>query len=64
MVYKWIGPFNEMYIKLKEQFKKGEDEVVLVELFEDLFAETYREDSYQKHRKQNQSMQSYKRNQV
>lgn len=51
MVYKWIGPFNEMYIKLKEQFKKKEDEIILIELFDDLFAETYREDSLSKKRR-------------
>ena len=48
MIYKWLGPFNEMYIKMKQQFQKKEDEIVLMELFDDLFAITYREDSSRK----------------
>lgn len=64
MVYKWVGPFNEMYIKLKEQLKKNEDEIVLMELFDDLFAETYREDSLSRKRRQNQDPSVSKRNQI
>jgi len=48
MVYKWLGPFNEMYIKIKQQHNKKEHELALMELFDDLFAETYRSDSSKK----------------
>ena len=51
MVYKWLGPFNEMYIKMREQHKKKKDEIILIELFEDLFGETYRTDSPQKRKR-------------
>jgi hypothetical protein len=60
MIYKWVGPFNEMYIKMKEQYKKQEDEIVLIELFEDLFAETYREDSFSKRKKKAYDGSSFK----
>lgn len=52
MIYKWIGPFNEMYFKFQQQYKKKDGEIVLLELFDDLFAETYREDSSAKKKKQ------------
>ena len=46
MIYKWLGPFNEMYIKLQQQHKKTEgNQLVLLEMFDDLFGETYRVDS-------------------
>lgn len=45
MIYKWLGPFNEMYIKMKEQHKKRPEEVIIMEMFEDLFGETFRTDS-------------------
>lgn len=51
MIYKWLGPFNEMYIKIKQQHKKKENELVLMELFDDLFGETYRADSSSKRKK-------------
>lgn len=51
MVYKWLGPFNEMYIKMKEQHKKRNDEIILMELFDDLFGETFRTDSPQKRKR-------------
>jgi len=44
MVYKWLGPFNEMYIKMKQQHQKKEEEIILLEMFDDLFGETFRSD--------------------
>ena len=52
MIYKWVNPFSEMYIKYQQQHKKLEsNELVLFELFDDLFGETYRADSPLKKKK-------------
>lgn len=59
MVYKWLGPFNEMYIKMREQHKKKKEEIILIELFEDLFGETYRTDSPQKRKRKPGSSMPY-----
>ena len=45
MIYKFIPPFNEMYIKLQQQHNRSEkDELILDVLFDDLQAETFRVD--------------------
>ena len=55
MIYKWLGPFNEMYIKLQQQHKKTEtNQLVLMEMFDDLFGETYRSNSPSKKKKTQQ----------
>ena len=51
MVYKWLGPFNEMYIKIRQQQQKNDSEVILLSLFDDLFAETYRADNVNRFKK-------------
>jgi len=51
MVYKWLGPFNEMYIKIRQQQQKAENEIILLSLFDDLFAETYRTDNVNRFKK-------------
>lgn len=45
MAYKFVPPFNEMYVKLQQQHNRAEkDELILDVMFDDLQAETYRVD--------------------
>lgn len=46
LTYKFIPPFNEMYIKLQQQHKRSQtDSLILDVMFDDLQGETYRVDN-------------------